>query len=282
MTREYLTKLRCRRGKARRWEIPRVPAKAHCRPSSLKVEMMVVELGVPPSKTQWLQWIHSNQAPRVMMELSPFFYLTSNCHLHWPTFLQNISHSAEGQSKPKRCRLVNQNWREETHETSRWSIVSSAWSHRGQVAGWGRPLLVSLSAVQHRLWAHSGLRHFMFLLTNTHANIFCKFLGMMISLLYNTSLVCNWTSEFHDDALSWIPKWAGMAHFGGLRNGYLVIFLIHKVELIVVWFAIMDNPSRGHVLLNKIVWYGDGVQPLCCLKAVTIVYLWFKDLEDHD
>ena len=129
----------------------------------------------------------------------------------------------------------------------------------------------------------SGLRHFMFFLKNTNANIFCRCLGMMVSLLYDTSLVCNWISKFHDDSLAWIPKWAGMAHFGGLRIWWLFVdFFIHKVELIVVWFAIMDNPSRGHVLLNKIVCHGDGVQPLCSLKVVTIVYLWFKDLEDPD
>jgi len=125
---------------------------------------MVAKLGVPPSKTQWLRWIHSDQAPRIMMELSPF--------LTWPVTLslelahQSSKHESFGwgarTSKPKSCRMLNHNCLEKTQEIIRWSIVSSAWSQRGQVAGWGRPLLARRSAVQHLLWAtvHMKKLHF--------------------------------------------------------------------------------------------------------------------------
>jgi hypothetical protein len=176
---------------------------------------------------------------------------------------------------------------------------------------------------------HSGLRHFMFFLTNTNANIFCKCLGMMISLLYNTSLACNWISEFHDDALAWIPKWAGMTHFGGLRIWRLFgdCFLIHKVELTtqaeVVFYLtkLYDmetgyNPgadpaqdlSGGLLLVGPLqlqekgpvctenpklewrpvpplgpAWVCPWYNPFAANSLlVTIVYLWFKDLEDPD
>jgi len=48
------------------------------------------------------------------------------------------------------------------HETSRWLIVSSAWSQRGQVVGWGRFLLARRSAVQHLLWAAVHIKNLHF------------------------------------------------------------------------------------------------------------------------
>jgi len=125
---------------------------------------MVAKLGVPPSKTQLLRWIHSDQAPRIMMELSPF--------LTWPVTLslelahQSSKHESFGwgarTSKPKSCRMLNQNCLDKTQEIIRWSIVSSAWSQRGQVAGWGRPLLARRSAVQHLLWATVHMKNLHF------------------------------------------------------------------------------------------------------------------------
>jgi len=55
--------------------------------------------------------------------------------------------------RPRFCRTLNHTCLLKTQDTSKWSMVSPSWSQRGQAAGWERPFLASLSAVQHFLCA---------------------------------------------------------------------------------------------------------------------------------
>jgi len=101
-------------------------------------------LGVIPSNTQWLRWFQMDQAHKMIMELSPF--------RSWPaTLLLASAHQSSkdrstacGSSdcKPRPYRIANQTCRLKTQDTSKWSIVSSVWSHRGLAAGWLDPFLL--------------------------------------------------------------------------------------------------------------------------------------------
>jgi hypothetical protein len=56
---------------------------------------------------------------------------------------------------------LNQTCLATTHEVRRCCIVSSSWSQRGHLSGWGSPLLANLSAVQHllRIANHRKILH---------------------------------------------------------------------------------------------------------------------------
>ena len=58
--------------RARRWCIPRAPAKPHKCSSSLADTKALQTLGEATSKTHRLRWVHKVQAPRVIGELRPF------------------------------------------------------------------------------------------------------------------------------------------------------------------------------------------------------------------
>ena len=127
-------------------------------------EMMLEMLGEVPSNTQRLRWFHKFQAPRIMMEFNPL--------RTWPVTLplavahqsSNFSSSRFGASswRPNLCSQLNHNWRANTQDTNRWSIVSWAWSHSGQAAGCSNPFLASRSTVKHLLCAavHKKNLHF--------------------------------------------------------------------------------------------------------------------------
>ena len=58
--------------RARRWFIPRAPAKPHKCSSSLADTKALQTLGEATSKTHRLRWVHKVQAPRVIREIRPF------------------------------------------------------------------------------------------------------------------------------------------------------------------------------------------------------------------
>lgn len=60
------------------------------------------------------------------------------------------------------CSRRNQNSCAKMPGTSRWLIVSSAWSQSGQRAGCGRPHCKRWSAVHHLLWATSHIKNLHF------------------------------------------------------------------------------------------------------------------------
>ena len=135
---------------------PRAPAKDQRCTSSLKTATTLAKLGVPPSKRQWLRCFKIDQAPKIMMELSPFF----SC---WPaTLLFTATHQSTKIlssicgariCNPKDCKIVYQICLVKTQETIKWSIVSPTWSQSGHFGGWVRPRRANLSAVQHLLCA---------------------------------------------------------------------------------------------------------------------------------
>ena len=126
--------------RARRCDTPRAPAKDHWCSSSLIPKITQETLGVIPSKTQRLRCFQMVHAPKINMESNPFLTRPSTL------VSTSIHHSKKDRlfCGAKVCRLnicitLNQTWQEKTNATSRWSAVSSTWSQKGQVAGWGDP-----------------------------------------------------------------------------------------------------------------------------------------------
>ena len=95
-------------------------------------------------------------------ELAPSLIWPDNLLLKLSHQSSKISSSKPGASacSPRLCSKLNQNWREKTQETKRWSKVSSTWSQRGQSAGWGSPFFARLSAVQHFLCVADFTKNF--------------------------------------------------------------------------------------------------------------------------
>jgi hypothetical protein len=105
-------------------------------------------------KMHLLRCVHKVHAPRIMREfipclIMPLAALLTLSHQLWKEVSVGCGEKAWVLCEKKR----NQNSLAETQRTKRWSMVSTAWSHRGQHSGWGSPRRASQSAVQHRLWA---------------------------------------------------------------------------------------------------------------------------------
>ena len=144
--------------------MPLAPAKPQKWSSSLASNSALARLGGSPSNTQWLRRFDNVQAPKMMMKLKPF--------IKWSgTLLELLSHQSSKEissdrgvrlCKPTQRRRKNQNSRAKTHVGSKWLIFSSSWSQRGQQEGWGSPLRVNRSAIQHLSWttSHMKKRHF--------------------------------------------------------------------------------------------------------------------------
>ena len=91
------------------------------------------------------------QAPRIMTVFSPFF-------LSFCNFLIALHHQSPKEiswglgirsCRPNTKNIWHQNSRAKTQVVRICWIFSSSWSQKGQWLGCGRPLLASLSAVQH-------------------------------------------------------------------------------------------------------------------------------------
>jgi hypothetical protein len=121
-------------------------------------------LGAAPSNTHRLRWFHSIHAPKIIKEFSPFLVRTDvvMCNFsHHPSKIRSLGSGAR-EWRPTCLRTRYQNCLAKTQATSRWSMVSSSWSHSGHFSGWSRPRRAKRSAVQHLLWAtsHMNILHF--------------------------------------------------------------------------------------------------------------------------
>ena len=141
----------------------RAPANDHSFRSSPALVRAHAISGAAPSKTHLLWWVHTVHAPRIMRELIPCIGMSL-------VALLTLSHQSRKESSvgwgERDCRLTcdkkrNQNSLVKTQRIRKWSIVSAAWSHKGQRSGWGRPRRAKRSTVQHLLWAtnHRKKRH---------------------------------------------------------------------------------------------------------------------------
>jgi hypothetical protein len=126
-------------------KIPFTPASFHTFLSSSACAKHATRLGATPSKIQWFLCFHIVQAPRMMIELSPFLtgpvaWLLSLHHSR----KELLSSCGVRSWSYTRHRKLNQNCLEKTQFTRRWSMVSSTWSHRGHFSGWSSPCLALL------------------------------------------------------------------------------------------------------------------------------------------
>jgi len=106
-------------------------------------------LRTAPLNTISLWSFHKDQATKIISEFSPLLQLSGNkyrirIHQTWRT-LSSGSGEKSGSPRDQICLAT-------MHPHRICWMVSSSWSHRGHWAGWGKPLLGSLSAVQHLLW----------------------------------------------------------------------------------------------------------------------------------
>jgi hypothetical protein len=119
-------------------------------------------LGATPSNTHRLRWFHNIHAPKIIKEFSP---LLVRANVVMCTFSHHSSkHKSLGlgarEWRPTCLRMRCQNCLVKTQFTSRWSTVSSSWSHSGHFFGWSRPRWAKWSTVQHLLWSHMNILHF--------------------------------------------------------------------------------------------------------------------------
>ena len=128
--------------------------------SSLQI---VLSEGETPSKTHAFLCFQIIQAPRIIREFTPFLcsLLTLLIILrHHSAKLRSFCWGIES------ARFIRENNLKHTclaitHEVNRCCIVSSSWSHRAHLSGWERPLLESLSSIQHllRIASHKNILH---------------------------------------------------------------------------------------------------------------------------
>jgi len=138
-----------RRPSSRFWRFL-APARTQRWPSSCTFLIEVETLGESPSNTQAFRCFHKVQAPKMMREFTPFL-----CCL--PTllviFLHQVAKLCSILLGTSCCKLSGestlcQNCLANTHVVRICCIVSS-WSQSIHLSGWGSPLFVSWSAVQH-------------------------------------------------------------------------------------------------------------------------------------
>ena len=90
-----------------------------------------LKLGKMPSNIQWLWWFQIAHAPRMIMDLRPLWT--------WPSTLSFVlAHQSSKEKssgwgvkswKPTFCKRIYHTCQANTHETSKWSIVSPAWDN---------------------------------------------------------------------------------------------------------------------------------------------------------
>ena len=113
---------------------PSSPAKHQKSSSSVMNSKTPFKLGKIPSNTQQLWWFQIAHAPRMIMDLRPLWT--------WPSTLSFVlAHQSSKEKsscwgvkswKPTFCKRIYHTCQANTHETSKWSIVSPAWSHSTQ------------------------------------------------------------------------------------------------------------------------------------------------------
>jgi hypothetical protein len=101
------------------------------------------------------------QAPKITMELKDFLACPVTAKL---LLLHQLLKERTPCCGPRFCNPLNlrssdQNCLAKTQSTSRWLIVSGAWSHNRHKSGWARALFASLSAVQHLSWWTSQIKN---------------------------------------------------------------------------------------------------------------------------
>jgi hypothetical protein len=115
-----------------------------------------------PWNTQAFLCFQIVQTPRIIRVFTPFFcsFTLLNIIRNQSAKLLSFWQGTKSVSSKGWCNL-NHTCLATTHVVNRCCIVSSSWSHRGHLSGWGRPLLASLSAVQHlfRIANHRNILH---------------------------------------------------------------------------------------------------------------------------
>jgi hypothetical protein len=137
------------------------PAEHQSPPSMLTALSTVWMHGLEFSNTQSFRCFQTSHATKIIKELRPLrtsFGTALITFLHHPE-KRLTEGSGTNCIKPKSWKIDAQTWREKTQPTSKWLIVSLAWSQNGQTSGWGRPCLARRSAVQHRLCSTSQMKN---------------------------------------------------------------------------------------------------------------------------
>jgi hypothetical protein len=127
--------------------------------SSLQIMLGEVEA---PSKTHAFLCFQIIQAPKIIKVFTPFLCSLLTLLIvvrHQSAKLSSFCRGTES-ARFSGANNLNQTYLATTHVVKR-CIVSSAWSHSGHLSGWERPLLASLSAVQHlfRIANHKNILH---------------------------------------------------------------------------------------------------------------------------
>jgi len=107
--------------------------------------------GATPSKTPTFLCFQSSQAPRMIKVLNPFLIALATCLqdlLHHCAKLESLIPGVR-RLRPKQDSILYQNSLAKTQPTRMCWTVSSSWSQRAHRSGWGSPLLISWSVVQH-------------------------------------------------------------------------------------------------------------------------------------
>jgi hypothetical protein len=112
-----------------------------------------ITIGRHLSNTHLFLCFRMIQAPKMTMELRQFLRWTATLE---QLFLHQVSKERSTCWGDRSCRFAslrntNQNCLAKTQTTNKWLTVSKAWWQRGHRSKWDRPLMASLSAVQHLL-----------------------------------------------------------------------------------------------------------------------------------
>ena len=121
------------------------PAEHQRPPSRLTDLRTFCILGLFFSKTQTLRCFHTSHATRIIKEFRPLrasFGAVATVFLHHPEKRTVVGCGANC-NNPNCCRHMVQTLRAKTQPISKWFIVSSSWSQKGQASGWGRFLLAN-------------------------------------------------------------------------------------------------------------------------------------------
>ena len=126
------------------------------------LQIMLSE-GEAPSKIHAFLCFQIIQAPKIIKVFTPFLCSLLTLLIivrHQWTKLSSFCRGTES-ARFSGVNNLNQTCLATTHVVKRCCIVSSSWSHSGHLFGWERPLLASLSVVQHLFWItnHKNILH---------------------------------------------------------------------------------------------------------------------------